>query len=268
MPGDIQVLKEEIINQIAAGEVVERPFSVVKELTENSIDAGARRIFITVKNGGKDHISVWDDGEGMTPENLKMSVLRHATSKIRTAEDVSRIITKGFRGEALAAVSSVSRLEIISCADEVQGGTILKSEAGQIQAFTSAAFPVGTRVTEKTIVQAVYEGYKTLLMKNLHPYFFIHAEVDPAEVDVNVHPAKTEIRLRNTSLCYTIVSSAVRSALKEKTRFKLFGGRGHFSAPGGGSVSNGQNNLSPSLSGGQISNPFSPWRTDFSSCFG
>ena len=110
----IKILPEDLINKIAAGEVVERPSSVVKELMEKSIDAGAEQIFVTIKNGGKDLISVLDNGRGMAMDDAQLAIERHATSKISTTEDLDNINTMGFRGEALAAISAVSKFEITS----------------------------------------------------------------------------------------------------------------------------------------------------------
>ena len=108
----IALLPEELTNQIAAGEVVERPASVVKELVENSLDAGAQRIDVDIEDGGLKLVRIADDGCGMSPEDAELSLLRHATSKLRSSDDLFRLTTMGFRGEALASVASVSRLQL------------------------------------------------------------------------------------------------------------------------------------------------------------
>ncbi|MEG1743489.1 MAG: DNA mismatch repair endonuclease MutL, partial [Clostridia bacterium] len=112
--GIINILDTQTANMIAAGEVVDRPASVIKELLENSVDAGAKNISVKIKGGGNLHISVSDDGCGITRDDLPKSLLRHATSKIKCGDDIDGVKTLGFRGEALAAISSVCRLEIIS----------------------------------------------------------------------------------------------------------------------------------------------------------
>ncbi|KUK36152.1 MAG: DNA mismatch repair protein MutL, partial [Thermacetogenium phaeum] len=110
----IKLLAPEVVNQIAAGEVVERPVSVVKELLENAIDAAATQITVVIEDAGLKEIRVIDNGMGMTREDAELAIARHATSKIRNAGDLDRVATLGFRGEALAAIASVSRLTLIT----------------------------------------------------------------------------------------------------------------------------------------------------------
>lgn len=311
---------------------MERPASVVKELVENAIDAGGDQIFVTIKNGGKDYISVLDNGEGMSEKDAHLAIERHATSKIETDEDLDKISTMGFRGEALAAIASVSRFELTTCGDEESGGFQVRLEGGKIVHSSRMGFPKGTRITVEnlffntparqkfmksvnteynhihdlvlrlamgnpfiqfrlthnnnlilnipkdtdfkqrighcfgteisqelieceheesylsfnglisdpthsksskrwqhvyvndryvkcqTVNHAIYEGYKTLLMKNTHPVFFFKLQLLPSEIDVNVHPAKTEIRLRNANLVHTILSEQISKQLKKKER--------------------------------------------------
>jgi DNA mismatch repair protein MutL len=332
----INILPEALINKIAAGEVVERPASAVKELVENALDAGSDQILITIKNGGKDHISVLDNGRGMSSEDAQLAIERHATSKIKTTEDLERINTMGFRGEALAAIAAVSRFEMTTCHNEAEGGFQIRVEGGNRIHTARVGFPKGTRMvvenlffntparqkfmkstnTEynhihdliirlalghphihfklvhnqnvvlnlpkgqtfvdrikhcfgseiatnlipcqheesylsyeglishpsgnrsskrwqhvfindrhvkcRTINHGIYEGYKTLLMKNMHPMFFIKVKILPSEIDVNVHPAKTEIRLKNQNLIHTIFSEKIASQLKGGARKQFF----------------------------------------------
>ena len=142
----IQRLPADLANQIAAGEVVERPASVIKELVENSIDAGARRLVITVEFGGKKLIRVEDDGEGMDPDDARLSIERHATSKIRRADDLERIATLGFRGEALPSIASVSHFVLRTRARGAQSGTEIHVNGGTIASVSEAGMPEGTSI--------------------------------------------------------------------------------------------------------------------------
>ena len=333
----IQILPETLINKIAAGEVVERPASVVKELLENSIDAGATEIQVTVKNGGKDLISILDNGCGMSESDAKLAVERHATSKIYNEKDLFRINTLGFRGEALASIASVSHFELLTCNDENHGGTKILIKGGYREKPSKIGFPKGTKVTverlffntparlkflkttatefqhiqlhviQKSIANpgihfrlthnkqlllnlprgqglqtriqqiygedfldtilpvnheetslrfsgfisfpskprksrrwqyiivnernvkspavnhGIYDGYGVFLGKSQHPAFFLKIYLDPTEIDVNVHPAKTEIRFRNSQLIHTILADHISSALKEFASRRFFG---------------------------------------------
>lgn len=323
----IRILAEEVASQIAAGEVVERPASVVKELMENSLDAGARRIEIRIANAGKALIEVADDGCGIPAGELTLAVARHATSKLSAAEDLFRIATLGFRGEALASIASVSRLTLISREQNAEMGRKIVVEGGKLIANDAAGLPVGTLVrvenlffnvparlkflksdlTEKNQITqlvsryalaypqirfrlmqderevllshgknnrrevlaqiygndlarqmlevelededirvrgfispvgisrsnrreivffvngrwvqdaglstALIQAYHTLLMVGRYPIASIFVEMSPEMVDVNVHPAKAEVRFRDADRVFRAVQRAVKRAL-------------------------------------------------------
>ncbi|MDW8344493.1 MAG: DNA mismatch repair endonuclease MutL [Verrucomicrobiae bacterium] len=323
----IRLLPEHIANQIAAGEVVERPASVVKELVENSLDADARQITVVVQHGGRSLIRVTDDGWGMSPDDALLALERHATSKIHRAEDLYRISSLGFRGEALPSIASVARFVMVTrergalsgTRVEVAGGKILgvreegaaegttievrnlffnlparrkflrsdTTELAHIEhivtlcalAHPRVAFrlvvderelfhlapvtelrprlrelygadlvqrlvPVswqenGIEVTgwigqpgvsradrlqqllfvnarpieSRALQHAVREGYHTALMRGQYPVTFLFVRLDPASVDVNVHPTKREVRFRDEATVRRMVTEAVRRAL-------------------------------------------------------
>lgn len=323
----VHVLDEHTANRIAAGEVIERPSAVVKELLENSLDAGAQRVLIEVEEGGRRFIQVTDDGCGMSQEDALLALQRHATSKISTAEDLERIVTLGFRGEALPSIAAVSRMELITCELQAQTGTRLLVEAGEVKSVSEVGAPPGTRVVvrdlffntparlkflksvptelshlvdvagklaiahfgvsirlvhngreifstpgseevrqaigavwgreraqgllpfsletgrlkvwgyavppdqtrpnrsgqilivnrrpivSRLLSHAVEEAYRTLLPEGRFPGVILFLEVDPEYVDVNVHPAKSEVRFTGEGEIHAWVVRAVRQAL-------------------------------------------------------
>ncbi len=320
----IQVLPDALISQIAAGEVVERPASVIKELLENAIDAGASQISVELEEGGIRAIRVRDNGTGISAQELPLAVQRHATSKIASLQDLSRVMTHGFRGEALAAIASVSRLAVTSktaaekhasridnhqgawavapaagsqgthievaglfdqvparkrflkspatelnhCKDAFlkvaliqpeiqwllshQGKALLRFPAGsaqtriaqclrveqdmlrtadghagplRIRAWLAAPthsrpkaddqyFYVNNRcVKDRVLAHAMRSAYSDVLHGDRQPAFVLAIEIDPELVDVNVHPAKTEVRFRDSAAVHQAVYRAVRDAL-------------------------------------------------------
>ena len=324
----IRPLSPELVNQIAAGEVIERPASVVKELAENSLDAGARRIDIEVEQGGMRLIRVRDDGAGIAADELPLALAPHATSKIASFDDLTRVASMGFRGEALASIASVSRMSITSRRAGDDRGT--RIEAQGARAPQPAAHPVGTTievrdlfhavparrkflraertefghidelvrslalarpdvefrlinggkpvrmlkpaadapaqlqragdvlgetfaqnclriehaaaglrlsgwiglptasraqadqqyfhvngrlVRDKSVAHAVRQAYEDVLYHGRHPAFVLFLELDPAAVDVNVHPAKREVRFRDARLIHDFMFHALHDAV-------------------------------------------------------
>src|SRR5207245_9200923 len=158
----IRVLPDHISNLIAAGEVVERPASVAKELVENAIDAGATRVVIDIEAGGRRLLKITDDGEGMTRDDAVLAFERHATSKISSADDLSAIGTLGFRGEALASIASIARVELITKKEEATAATRVVVEGGRMRDVKDAAHPRGTTIIVSVLFSHV-ETHKKFL---------------------------------------------------------------------------------------------------------
>ena len=329
----IRLLPRQLVDQIAAGEVVERPASVVKELVENAIDAGAQRVEVSVEGGGVDRIVVADDGGGIAADELPLAIASHATSKISSSDDLAAIGTMGFRGEALASIASVSRLSITSRVTGSEAGARIEVDGGVASEVRPAGCPVGTvvevrqlfhnvparrkflrtagtelgrieevlesialcrpdvafrlvadgktridlpattdarrrvlavlgesiadgllevtadtvleggapitlwglvgrpslargsgralrfalngrAVLDRTLAHAVKEAFRGLVDPGRTPIAFVAVEMDPSLVDVNVHPAKTEVRFRQPNFVHQCVMRAVRDALR------------------------------------------------------
>jgi DNA mismatch repair protein MutL len=361
----IQKLPTLLINQIAAGEVVERPASVVKELVDNAIDAGARVITVELEGGGIELIRVTDDGHGIPEGELPLAIAAHATSKVREAGDLERIATMGFRGEALASIASVGRVAVRSRTRAQAGAAVLEVEGDSVKPVMPASGPVGTSVTvrnlffntparrkflravgteqgrcveiarelamshpavgfrvttdgrvaldlpaeqapadrvravlgrelsgellevsaddpgpgrgaggvedealgrpmalwglvgrptlaratgaaqhvflngrpirDKTVLHAIKEAYRGLMEPGRYPTAVLMIEMDPAAADVNVHPAKIEVRFRESSRVHSLVYRAVREALRAADLTpRVEGGAGWIGGSGGG----------------------------------
>ncbi len=322
----IRLLPDHVANQIAAGEVVQRPASVVKELMENSVDAGATNIILVVKDAGRTLIQVTDDGQGMTPTDARLSFERHATSKIRSADDLSAVRTKGFRGEALASIAAIAQVELRTRRHEDELGTRVLIEGSRVKAQETVACAAGTTISVRSLFynvparrqflksdqvelkhvidefqrvalahpaiafqlihneqevhhlaagnerqrivhvfgrkyderlvpvdeatdfvrvsgfvckpefakrsrgeqyffvnnrfirsnyleHAIRAAYNELVARDNYPSWFLFIDIDPAWIDINIHPTKTEIKFRDDRTVYAIMHAAVRRAL-------------------------------------------------------
>ncbi|HHW30516.1 MAG TPA: DNA mismatch repair endonuclease MutL [Clostridiaceae bacterium] len=342
----IIVLDEITVNRIAAGEVVERPASVVKELVENSLDAGASSITVEIKNGGITYIKVMDNGSGIEEGDVEIAFERHATSKIMYPDDLESVSTMGFRGEALASIAAVSNIELTTRTKGSIYGTYIKLSGGTILEKNQKGCPVGTtiivkdlffntparykflkkdsteggyvadilnrialgnpdvsiklvnngtvvlhtpgnndllsavfsvygrdissrlikidyvednvRITgyagkpeiarsnrnhqsifvngryikSKIVTSAIDEAYKTLLMKNKFPFIILNIDINPSLVDVNVHPAKTEVRFSSEQDTFRIVYNAIYGSVMEKPLIRNIESAGNEYLPG------------------------------------
>lgn len=206
----IKLLPEEVINKIAAGEIVERPSSVLKELIENSIDAKATKIEVFIEKAGKREITVIDDGEGIEKDDLLNAVKRHYTSKIKTEEDLFNILSYGFRGEALASISAVSKIRITSRTKNQLIGNQIYVEGGKLLSFSEIGTSIGTKVEVKNIffnTPAREKFLKSDNTENLHivttfikyalsnPSIHLKLYNDNREI-FNLYPSNLETRLK------------------------------------------------------------------------
>ncbi|MFZ3148330.1 MAG: DNA mismatch repair endonuclease MutL [Methanothrix sp.] len=212
----IKLLDVDTINKIAAGEVIERPASVVKELVENSIDAKAGKVLIELGDGGKSFIRITDDGSGIDPDDLPLAFQKHATSKIRGAEDLENIATLGFRGEALASIASVSRsVEVKTKTKDALFGTYLRMESGKIAETEEVGTPVGTTIT-------VWDLFYNVPARRKH--------LKGVEAE-NVHIADivTELAIIHYDISFELFSGkrtifkSVKSSSWDDVLFRLFG---------------------------------------------
>jgi DNA mismatch repair protein MutL len=324
----IKILPDNLINKIAAGEVVERPASVVKELIENSLDAGATEVLVDIEQAGRRLIRVADNGTGMTVDDARLAFERHATSKISSEPDLESIRTMGFRGEALASIAAVAQVRMLTCRRDASSGSLVEIEGGVMKPAADAAAVPGTiieirhlffntparlkflksattelshiisavshqamarsgvrfalthdrkpvldlpassslrerafqlfgkdlvenllvfngerlplrisglagkpnynrsdrtfqefyvngrYIRNASLTHALYDAYRDLIMRDRHPAAFVFLDIDPALVDVNVHPAKAEVRFRNQSQVHDFVRDVLREALR------------------------------------------------------
>ncbi len=199
-PGRIKLLPDHVANQIAAGEVVQRPASVVKELMENALDAGADEIKLIVKDGGKALIQVVDNGQGMNEVDARMAFERHATSKISSAEDLFQLQTKGFRGEALASIAAVAHVEMKTKTADAELGTYLKIEGSQVVKQEPVATPKGTSIAVKNLFYNIPARRKFLKsaqveMRHINDEFFRLALAHPVIAFSLIHNGNTVYHL-------------------------------------------------------------------------
>ena len=334
----VRILSDHVANQIAAGEVIERPVSVIKELIENSIDADAKRIYIKIRNGGKSLIQVIDNGIGMREDDAILSIERHATSKLRESNDLNKITSMGFRGEALPSIASISKFTLKTRKKECQNGTEIQIYAGKIINKKECGIPYGTQISvenlfatvparkkylkadsyesslinklirlialahpdisfelidnEKTIINTakcinekfritelwnnsfsknliyiqntneessfkihgyiskpgidrssknemlffvnkrpifskllidpVKDSYRGLLPRGRFPIAFVFIEINPSEIDINVHPTKKEIKFENEREVSNSIFKTIENALYEKKESEIY----------------------------------------------
>ncbi|OQX72308.1 MAG: hypothetical protein B6D61_14095 [Bacteroidetes bacterium 4484_249] len=237
MPDIIHLLPDSVANQIAAGEVIQRPASAIKELLENSIDSGADEIKLIIKDAGKGLIQVIDNGCGMSETDARMSFERHATSKIQEANDLFAIKTLGFRGEALASMAAIAQVELKTKRVEDELGTCINIFGSEVKSQEPCVSQDGTSISIKNLffnvparrkflksntteIRHIIEEFQRVALVNpeikfsfFNETYFIYFKIDPKDIDINIHPTKTEINFQNNQVIYAILSSTIKEAL-------------------------------------------------------
>lgn len=222
MPDIIQLLPDHVANQIAAGEVVQRPASVVKELLENAIDAQATKINLVVKDAGKTLVQVTDNGIGMSPTDARLSFERHATSKIKTAEDLFNLHTKGFRGEALASIAAIAHVELKSRTAATEVGTRICIEGSKVVSQEAEVVAKGTTISVKNLFYNI-PARRNFLKSN--PVETRHI-IDEFHRVALAHPQVAFTMTHNGSDVFNLPESNIRQRIVNifgnKTNEKLF----------------------------------------------
>lgn len=209
MKSIIQLLPDHVANQIAAGEVIQRPASVVKELLENSIDAGAGKIQLLIKEAGRSLIQVIDDGSGMSPSDARMCFERHATSKISSADDLFNLHTKGFRGEAMASIAAIAHIELITKMDQDELGTKIIMEGSEVKENESCSYSTGTSISVKNLFYNVPARRKFLKSNAIELKHIIEEFIRVALA----HPSISFSLHHNDQLVYFLESAPLKRRL-------------------------------------------------------
>ena len=213
----VQRLSDDLVNKIAAGEVVERPASVVKELIENALDAGARQIAVEIQGGGRTFLRVRDDGCGMSREDARLAIERHATSKLRTLEDLASVATHGFRGEALPSIASVAHLVLSTCDESSPAGTEVEVQFGRLVHVRDTGHPRGTTVEVRDLFGAVPARRKFLRADSTEAGHV-------AEVVTLAALAHPQVGFGLTTTARTLITAPPTTGLGPRI-YQLFGGR-------------------------------------------
>ncbi|HNS42381.1 MAG TPA: DNA mismatch repair endonuclease MutL, partial [Taishania sp.] len=209
MKGIISVLPDHIANQIAAGEVIQRPASVVKELVENALDAGATRIVVNIKDAGRTLIQITDDGKGMNATDAELCFLRHATSKIHTAADLFNLSTKGFRGEALASIAAIAHVTLQTKEENADTGTLIQIEGNKIISKEEVVCNKGTNFEVKNLFYNVPARRNFLKSNDVE---FRHIR-DEFERIVLAHPNVNFVLIHNDTEVYNLRSAVLRKRI-------------------------------------------------------